>query len=637
MMKKILVDSLPKLKKMIRRLKRLATESDITRRAFAVDTETFVPGDRKKLKNDALIIDRGRIMFISISIGGLCWGIPLDTYNPVFLKTSVVMARLVPIMADKRIRKVMHHANYDVNMFMNHGVYFRNIYCTLIAGHCWNENLPNSLKERCVLIGMRLKRTSSVDFTDMAALVAYACDDAIATWKLYCAYEEGRTTDRFGDMKLTGVRREFFDELEMPLLPHVIRMERRGLKIDRKKLAEIDNKILTEMEVIAAKLYVKNGEPFNLRSRPQIAEFLFDKLGLESKKQTPTGKPCVDKFSLAQMLDESKYVRLLDKYNKLESQRRFTGPKKGLHLYCDDSGRIHCTFSQTAARTNRSSCSNPNLQQMPSKTDTHGIRTCFVPAKGNCFIVSDKDQLELRLMAIWSRDKMLLRAYKRGISVHLQTGALCGLLPKHAARMDLTKEQKDALKQEKGYYISKNANFGLQYEGTGFTLWRQLLLEGIVSTPEDCEEIKHKYFTIYEGVPRFREWLYDRCRKKGYIVDICGRPYVIPNIDSTHDSLRRRAERQCINTTIQASGASVVKFAMLAAFRNKKLRELGYELLLQIHDELIFEGPEKNREKATPIIKKIMEARPPRMIFKDIPIELTASVASGPNWKEAKG
>lgn len=631
-----LVDSVAGLKQMVRELKKLAFREKTTRRAFAVDTETYTPGNKKKLKKDTLVLNIGRIMFISIAIDDKAWGIPLNSYDPKFLKSAYVMRKLAPVMADSRIRKVMHHANYDVNMFMNHGVKVNNVYCTMIAGHCWNETLPNSLKERCVLVGKRLRRTASVDFTNLKELAIYACDDAITTWLLYLGYELGRKTPAHGNMRLRGIRRRFFTDLEMPVLTAVIEMERRGIKLDRPKLANIDKKIVRKMEALASRLYVKNGAPFNLRSRKQLAAFLFDKVGVESIAETATGQRKVDKLTMAQLQRESVYVRLVTKYNRLESLRRFTSPDTGLHLYCDDNGRIHTTFNQVGARTCRASSSNPNLQQIPSKMDTYGIRTCFIPAKGKVLIVSDKDQLELRLMAIFSKDKMLLRAYRKGISIHFQTGALTGLLPKKAARADLTKEEKDELKKLREYFISKNANFGLQYEGTGFTLWRQLILEGIDSTPEDCEDIKTRYFQIYDGVPIYREWLYDKTREKGYVRNICGRPFIIPNIGSDHFGLRMKAQRQCINTQIQSSGADVIKYAMLAAYRNKRLRELGFYMLLQIHDELMFEGPEENLEEALPIVKQIMEARPPRCIV-DMPIELTASVSSGPSWQEAKG
>jgi len=604
-------------------------------RAFAFDTETYAPGGKKTFKKEGLVIDRGRVMFISIARKNRAWGIPLSSFDPAYLDTQYVMKKLEPFFADRRLTKVMHHANYDINMVMNHGVKFdlRSIYCTMIAGHCWDERIPNALKERAVLIGMRLRKTSSVDMKNIDEIVPYACNDAISTWKLYDAYERGykaRTVDGVRNMLLKGTRRKFF-EMEMESLAGVIRMERRGIRLNPKGIKRIDRLLADKMDKCAAKVYQKNGKEFNLNSKIQLGKFLFGKLGLEPVEKTPTGRPKVDKVCLAYLLDEHPLVKQIVNYNAYLSLRRFTGPDTGLFLYCDDNNRIHTTYSQVGARTARSSSSNPNLQQIPSKTDILHIRECFVPKPGNKLIVADMEQLELRLMAIFSLDKMMLRCFRKGISIHIQTGVETGLLPKGITKDEIKAE----LKYDRSYMIAKNCNFALQYEGMWFTLQRQLILEGVFIEKEEAIDIIDKYWNIYYGVPIYREQLYESCRERGFIKNICGRPFRIRNISSEVFRERKAAERQCINTQIQSSAADWLKHAMILCDASKELKSMKCRMLMQIHDELIFEVPAKYANEAAKVVQRLMETPPPNLTRKLV-IPLLVSVGIGDSWATAK-
>lgn len=609
--------------------------------AVSFDTETYSPNERKGrkvLKAEGLILDRARAMYLSFAHGNKGWGIPLSTFKEGYLTPEYVFKKLGPYFAHPRLKIIMHNANYDINVILNHGVKlnFGKVYCTLIAGHSWNENLPNSLKERCILVGMRLKPTKTVNMTDMEEITRYAVYDAFTTWELYKAYTFGRTVfvapeGKNRNMLLKGARLKFFKR-EMRALKHVVRMERRGMKIDTKLTRVLYKKITKRLEETAARLYTKNGEPFNLNSPKQKSDFLFKKLKLPKQHVTAAGAFSTDKFALAKLRAHSKYAKMLGDHTGLVKLRQFVDPHRGFVYYADEAGRIHATFSQVGARTARASCSNPNLQQIPSKTDTMGIRKCFIAPKGHVLIVADMDQLELRLMAIHSRDRMLLNAYKTGTSIHIQTGVKCGLLPKNVTK-DMIKGDK---KLERAYMISKNCNFGLMYEGQVFTLMRQLLIEGVDIDEHETKHIIDRYWQVYSGVPEYRYNLYEECRDNGFIENICGRPFRIMNINSPFNRLRRAAERQCINTKIQSGGADWLKYAMIRCSEDEFLLEHRCMLLLAVHDELIFSVPEKYADVCEKRVVRNMQTPPPKITAKLI-IPLTASAGIGKNWAEAKG
>jgi len=610
--------------------------SDPVDRAFAIDTETYVPGGAKKsFKKEGLVLDRARIMYISISRGDVGWGIPLSSFDNRCLPTAYVLKKLEPFLADKDLIKVMHHANYDINMFKNHGVKFNlsSVYCTMIAGHCWEENYPDSLKERCILVGMRLRPTKTVDMSNLKELTEYAVDDAIATWKLYEGYEKGKIVVVRGkkrNMKLKASRRKFF-KMEMDALAGVVRMERRGMKVDLKKLNEIDRKIRKKIDFFSGKLYVKNGKPFNVKSRPQLCEFLFKKLKLPIQNLTPKGAPSTDKSALANLSRRNVYVRYLVKHNSMQSLLHYVSPDKGLQLYVDDNDRIHSTFSQVRARTARASSSNPNLQQIPSKTDVMGIRKAFIAPPGKQLIVADMDQLELRLMAIHSRDPMMLNAYRKGVSIHMQTGLKTGLLPPGTTKDAI----KGDMKLERAYNISKSCNFLLMYEGSHWMLMNQLILEGIDISEDEARGIVEKYWDVYSGVPMHRHSLYKEHREVGFIRNICGRPFRIMDMDSSNYRWKKAAERQCINTEIQSGGADWLKFAMIRIDADQELKDYKYQMLFAVHDEIIGEVPEKWAKKAAARKKKLMETAPPNLLEKLV-VPLTASAGIGDNWSAAK-
>ena len=546
--KLILVDTEKRLKALCDSLEYARHYSDPFQRAFAFDTETYIPdGTKKILKMDGASLDQARIMYLSFARNNVGWGIPLSSFAPGCLDTSLVLESLEPYFADDVLTVVMHNANYDANMLLNHGIKInmRKMYCTMIASHLWDENLPMSLKERCTLVGMRLRATKTVDMTDLDEVTEYACEDALATWELYRAHELGRSTIVNGmkrDMRITGLRRKFF-QMEMTALQGVIRMERRGMKVSPKKLCAIDKKLDKQLNSLAEILYIRNGKPFNINSRPQLAKFLYEELGLQAEYYTPKGAPATHKLALAYLQGKNQYAAKVVEYNKLAALRHYVSSDKGLQSYADHANRIHSTFSQVGARTARSSSRQPNLQQIPSKTDVMGIRQCFIEMRGHVLIVADMDQLELCLMANHSRDKMMLHAYRNNVSIHIQTGVLTGLLPKGVTKDDI----KQDLNLNRPYMIAKNCNFGLMYEGSAWTLQRQLVLEGIFLTEQQCRDIVEKYWDVYSGVPHYRYRLYEQCRRQGYIQNICGRPYRIENMNSSNRRWRAAAERQCIN------------------------------------------------------------------------------------------
>lgn len=598
------------------------------KRAVALDTETYAPDDPKsmRMKNEGLLLDRGRIMLISLSRRNVSFSIPLHAFDTRFPKASEVIKRLRPFLRSKILKKVCHHLNYDDNMFRNHGVVMRNRYCTMVAGACWDENKPRALVERAVEVGHILKKANKaverkVLFTDLSKLAPYAEGDSQSTWDLYEAHTTGSLYDMrdcnpkdIAKMKLHG-RREMFRKLEMQVLDVVIAMERAGTLIDRKKLDAIDRTILDQLNISLNKIYKINGAPFNVNSKPQLCKLLYDKLDLDPHKQTATGQNSTDRESLLYMKGQHKVVEMLLEVSKLEKLRSYTNPEAGLQAYADRYGYIHPTLSSVGTITFRFSCSNPNLQNIPSRMDRFGIRKCFIAPHGHVMVVADYSQLELRLMGIMSEDRMLLRAYRKGLDIHDQT----------------MKALKISVRT-----IAKNCNFGLSYKGSAWMLARLLTMDGIPTTPEEASVYRDGWLDLYSGIPRFWDDIVRLHHDKGYVLNLAGRPRYVADLYTSNKRTYSAAVRQLINNIIQGSASDWIKPAMIRISNDRYLRELGYVLRLQIHDELVGTCPEKNAEKVAARKKELMEMEPENGVIKKLPIPILASVGIGPSWAEAK-
>jgi len=415
-----------------------------------------------------------------------------------------------------------------------------------------------------------------------------------------------------GEVDARGLRR-IYEEIDLPLAPVLARMEQAGIRIEPEALARLSEHLEAESERLAARIHELAGKPFNINSPQQLAQILFEDLKLPAP--TRYGKKKV--FSTAAdvleaLAAEHEIARLVLDYRQLVKL-------KGTYvdalpaLINPSTGRLHTTFNQTGATTGRLSSSNPNLQNIPIRTELgRQIRAAFVPEPGWKLLVADYSQLELRLLAHFSRDPVLLEAFRRGEDIHARTAAEVFGVP----LLFVTPEQRRA---------AKAVNFGIIYGQTPFGLAAQL---GI--SREEAARYIDSYFARYPAVKRFVEEAIEKVRQTGRTRTLFGRERPIPDIHSSNPNARAFAERTAINTPLQGTAADLIKLAMIHIDRELLACRLRARMLLQVHDELVFEAPPEEIEDLSRIVKARMES------VYALEVPLVADIGIGDNWRDAK-
>ena len=413
--------------------------------------------------------------------------------------------------------------------------------------------------------------------------------------------------------------RALLDEVELPLSSVLARMEARGVRLDVGYLAAMAEQVRDRMATLKADVYRHADREFNLNSPPQLREILYGELGLQPGKKTPKGELSTDASVLEKLRDAHPIVdallswRELDKLNStyLDALPKLVDPR---------DGRVHTTFNQTVATTGRLSSSNPNLQNIPVRSELgRQIRRAFVPgnegpegAGGQVILVADYSQIELRILAHLSGDEGLSEAFAAGDDIHAATAATV---------FDLPIDQVDGELRRR----AKAVNYGLAY---GMNAWG--LATRLDITPDEAQEIIDGYF---EGFPKIKEYLraqVDRARLDGFTETLLGRRRYIPELTSGNRRLQALGERQALNAPIQGSASDVFKVAMIEVARALRGRpELDCHVLLTVHDELVFEVPETNADEAADVVREHMENAV------DLDVPLLADIAWGPNWADA--
>ena len=406
--------------------------------------------------------------------------------------------------------------------------------------------------------------------------------------------------------------RSLLDDVELPLSSVLARMEARGVRLDVAYLDELGEGVRDRMATLKAEIYAAAGREFNLNSPPQLREVLYGELGLQPGKKTPKGELSTDASVLEKLREEHPIVdallswRELDKLNStyLEALPKLAG----------DDGRVHTTYNQAAAATGRLSSTNPNLQNIPIRSEVgRQIRTAFIPGGDDqVLLVADYSQIELRLLAHLSGDDGLVRAFEAGSDIHAATAATV---------FDLPIDQVDGELRRR----AKAVNFGLAY---GMNAWG--LAQRLDIAPDEAQEIIDGYF---EGFPKIKTYLaaqVERARLDGYTETLLGRRRYIPELTSDNRRLRELGERQALNAPIQGGASDVFKLAMIKVDRALQAAPgLGCHMLLTVHDELVFEVSTDHLREASDVVRDGME----HAIELDVP--LVASIASGPNWADA--
>jgi DNA polymerase-1 len=422
---------------------------------------------------------------------------------------------------------------------------------------------------------------------------------------------------------------------EEPQLKALYGMERRGIKVDVNRLAEIGDSLKAEMDSIARELNKMVGRPFNPNSGPQIGEYLFEDLGLKPLGYTPGGQYKTDKKTLEHYAygeDQVEACGLILKYKKASKLKGTYA--EGLLKWAHTDGRIHTTYSPTKT-TGRLGSSDPNIQNVPRPdNDPHGIRAAFIPDEGKKFIVADYGQLEMRIMAYAAMtygDSTMLQAILDGLDMHCFTAAKMN-------ESDYGDFFEAAKVREEPWAVglrtaAKAVGFGIIYgigaQGLSAQLTQAL---GRFVSEAEAQGYINMYLAAFPGVKLYMADKKSMARNLGYVQTLCGRFRRLSNARSKNGAKRGHALRQSINAPIQGSAADIVKRAMLLCVGDARLAELGWVLLHQVHDELIFEGPEESAEEALEIIQAYME----HPFTKDLPVPLIAEPCICNNWKEGK-
>jgi DNA polymerase-1 len=532
---------------------------------------------------------------------------------PDQLNSKMVFDRLKPIFEDPAIKKCGQNIKYDLIVLANEGIYLKGIdFDTMIAsyllnpssrGHGLDDLAMNHLGHKNItykeLVGAGAKEIG-FDEVDIERATEYAAEDSDVTWRL---------ADKLRPL-LTGETLKLFNEIELPLLEVLAEMEMNGVYIDRKHLEGLSRSIEEELRQHETQIYALSGETFNINSPKQLAVILFEKMGLPVIKKTKTGYS-TDVSVLEQLAGKHELPGKILTYRQLAKLKSTYVDALPEEIF-KESGRVHTSFNQTVTATGRLSSSSPNLQNIPIRSEMgKEIRKAFAVEGKGMLLSADYSQIELRILAHLSEDEALKHAFKKGEDIHTRTAAeIFG-----GSLENVDEEQRR---------MAKAVNFGIVYGLSSFGLSRQL---GI--TPREAKDFIDQYFNLYKKVNAFMENTIAEARATGYTRTMFNRRRYLPDLNSKNRQVREAAERMAINSPIQGSAADLIKVAMIRLSRAIPQRNLKSKMILQVHDELVFECPVKEKIEMETLTKIEMEGACP------LSVPLVVDMGWGENWSEA--
>ena len=403
---------------------------------------------------------------------------------------------------------------------------------------------------------------------------------------------------------------KIYTEIEMPLTPVIHRIELAGMKVNVEALKGFSDFVSTELEGLREKIYAIAGHEFNIGSPKQVGEVL-QELNIAGGKKTATGQISTSKDILTELAENYEIAQFIIDYRELDKLKATYAD--ALPKMIDSDGRIHGNLNQTVAVTGRLSSTEPNLQNIPIRTELgQQIRRAFIPEPGNKLISADYSQLELRLLAQITRDERMLDAFQNGEDIHAQTAELV-FGAKTPAELKIARRN------------AKITNFAIAYAVEAYGLSQRV---GI--SRSEAKQVIETYYETYKGVKKFMEETPEIAKTQGYVTSILGRRRYFPSINDRNHNVRHRAEREAINMPIQGFAADIVKIAMLRVDEALHRENLKTQMIMQVHDELLFESPASEVEQATEIIRREMEAA----VKLDVP--LLVEIGAGENWMNAK-
>ena len=534
---------------------------------------------------------------------------------PVQLDRAATLAALKPILENPARPKLGQHAKYDMNVLSHYGITVQGLkHDSMLESYVWNATATrhdmDSLAKKYLgyetikyeqVAGKGAKQISFSQ-VDLETARDYAAEDADVTLRLHHAL--------WPKLESEPALRKVYEEIEIPLVPVLAKMEQRGVLIDAHVLRLQSQQLGKRMHEIQQQAYGEAGREFNLDSPKQLQAILFDELGLAAKVKTPTGQPSTNEEALEAIADEHALPRLILDYRGL-AKLRSTYTDKLSGMVNPRTGRVHTSYHQGAVATGRISSSDPNLQNIPVRTEEgRRIRQAFIAPEGWRVMAADYSQIELRIMAHLSGDEGLLKAFQEGGDVHRATAAeVFGLSPE-----EVTSNQRRA---------AKAINFGLMYGMSAFGLAKQLGVDR-----GEASDYMARYFSRYPGVHAFMEATRSQAHRDGYVQTIFGRRLYLENLTARNQALRQGAERAAVNAPMQGSAADIIKRAMIAV-DGWLAGRADARMLMQVHDELVFEV----RADAVDAVRAGVVQRMSGAA--ELKVPLLVDVGVGANWDEA--
>lgn len=585
---------------------------------FAIDTETTsIDWQKAELVGVSIATTNYEGYYIPVGHTG-DFDILLDNQ----LDRDFVLNELKPILQNPNIGKIGQHIKYDSHVFKKYGIELNNWHMdTMLASYVINSVATYHNMDDLASYYLGVTTTTfeevagkgakqlSFDKVNVNEASDYACEDADITYRLFSVFDEYLQKDTNANQLL--------HQLEIPIAQILTQMEHDGILIKTEFLGKLSLAFDNQISQLEQKAFELAGERFNVASPKQLGEILFDKLGISGGKKTKTGQYSTSEAVLAKI--DHPLVDVMLEYRSLSKLKStYTDT---LAKVADKQGRVHTSYHQALTSTGRLSSSDPNLQNIPIRTDTGRlIREAFVAPKGRVILAADYSQIELRLMAHFSGDERLIDAFKNNLDIHTATAS--EIMAKDLAEVT-PNERRSA----------KAVNFGLLYGMGVFGLAKQLGVENGVA-----KDYIKRYFARYPAIHDYMENTKNSAKSTGYVTTILGRKLYAPNINSSNAMIRQGAERASINAPLQGSAAEIIKLAMIAV--DKILPKDHAKLLLQVHDELVFEVDSDKADEMGEIIKTAMQnvlTDTAKELGWDVAftVPLVVEVGVGNNWEEA--
>jgi DNA-directed DNA polymerase len=608
-------ESLPAIQIDRSRYETLLTEADLNRwveklnqaKLFALDTETDnLDYMAANLVGISFALENGEAAYLPLQLDYLG--------APKTLEKTTALALLKPVLENPAIQKVGQNFKYDLTIFARNGIDVQGVaFDTMLESYVLNSTGRHNMDD----LAKRYLGHQTISFEEIAGkgknqltfnqiplekAAEYAAEDADVTMKLQQVLWEKLSKE--------PTLEKLFKEMELPLLGVLSRMERRGVLIDSDALFLQSNEIANRLSELEEQAYVLAGQPFNLASTKQLQEILFDKLGLPVIQKTPKGAPSTNEEVLEELAFSHELPKVLVEHRGL-SKLKSTYTDKLPQMVNPQTGRVHTSYHQAVTATGRLSSSDPNLQNIPIRNEEgRRIRQAFIAREGFTVVAADYSQIELRIMAHLSQDQGLINAFTQGKDIHRSTAAeIFGV-----ALDEVTSEQRRN---------AKAINFGLIYGMSAFGLSRQL---GIGRA--DAQSYMDLYFKRYPGVQTFMYDIREKAKAQGYVETLFGRRLYLPDINSSNGMRRKAAERVAINAPMQGTAADIIKRAMIQ-LDQKLQNDPDIAMIMQVHDELVFEVRSEKVAFYSELIKTQMESAA------DLVVPLIVDVGQGTNWDEA--